>query len=88
MTDVFISYSRKDIAFARLLHQALKENQLEKKRDKRLINRMKQLIEKEMQIYFWSENRVKILDNYSMNDKKSISPYNLSEKLLKELKLK
>ncbi len=29
MTDVFISYSRKDIAFARLLHQALKENKLE-----------------------------------------------------------
>ena len=29
MTDVFISYSRKDIAFARLLHQALKENDLE-----------------------------------------------------------
>ncbi|MCJ7568725.1 MAG: TIR domain-containing protein [Anaerolineales bacterium] len=29
MTDSFISYSRKDIAFARLLHQALKENDLE-----------------------------------------------------------
>jgi len=29
MTDVFISYSRKDIAFARLLHQALIENGLE-----------------------------------------------------------
>ena len=29
MTDVFISYSRKDIAFARLMHQALKENDLE-----------------------------------------------------------
>lgn len=29
MTDVFISYSRKDIAFARLLHQALAENELE-----------------------------------------------------------
>ncbi len=29
MTDVFISYSRKDIAFARLLHQALAENGLE-----------------------------------------------------------
>lgn len=29
MTDVFISYSRKDIAFARLLHQALIENELE-----------------------------------------------------------
>lgn len=29
MTDVFISYSRKDIAFAKLLHQALKENDLE-----------------------------------------------------------
>ncbi|RLD01256.1 MAG: hypothetical protein DRI46_04605, partial [Chloroflexi bacterium] len=29
MTDVFISYSRKDIAFARLLHEALVENQLE-----------------------------------------------------------
>jgi len=29
MSDVFISYSRKDIAFARLLHQALKENDLE-----------------------------------------------------------
>jgi len=29
MIDVFISYSRKDIAFARLLHQSLKENQLE-----------------------------------------------------------
>jgi hypothetical protein len=29
MTDAFISYSRKDIAFARLLHQALKENDLE-----------------------------------------------------------
>ncbi len=29
MTDVFISYSRKDIAFARLLHEALAENELE-----------------------------------------------------------
>lgn len=29
MTDVFISYSRKDIAFARLLHQALIVNELE-----------------------------------------------------------
>ncbi len=29
MGDVFISYSRKDIAFARLLHSALKENQFE-----------------------------------------------------------
>jgi WD40 repeat protein len=29
MSDVFISYSRKDIAFARILHQALKENDLE-----------------------------------------------------------
>jgi len=29
MTDVFISYSRKDIAFARLLHEALKDNDLE-----------------------------------------------------------
>ena len=27
MTDVFISYSRKDIAFARLLHEALVENE-------------------------------------------------------------
>ena len=29
MSDVFISYSRKDIAFARLLHKSLKDNQLE-----------------------------------------------------------
>lgn len=29
MSDVFISYSRRDIAFARLLHQALKEQHLE-----------------------------------------------------------
>ena len=29
MTDVFISYSRKDIAFAQLLHEALIENGLE-----------------------------------------------------------
>ena len=29
MTDVFISYSRKDIAFARLLHEALIKNDLE-----------------------------------------------------------
>ncbi|MBW1804570.1 MAG: toll/interleukin-1 receptor domain-containing protein [Deltaproteobacteria bacterium] len=29
MTDVFISYSRKDIAFARLLHEALIENDLD-----------------------------------------------------------
>ena len=29
MTDVFISYSRKDIAFARLLHEALLEKELE-----------------------------------------------------------
>ena len=29
MTDVFISYSRKDITFVRLLHDALKENGLE-----------------------------------------------------------
>jgi WD40 repeat protein len=29
MSDVFISYSRKDIAFARLLHAALKDNDLE-----------------------------------------------------------
>ena len=29
MTDGFISFSRKEITFARLLHQALKENDLE-----------------------------------------------------------
>jgi len=29
MSDIFISYSRKDIAFARILHEALKENDLE-----------------------------------------------------------
>ena len=29
MTDVFISYSRKDIAFARILHKALKDNEFE-----------------------------------------------------------
>ena len=29
MTDIFISYSRRDIAFARLLHNALKENDFE-----------------------------------------------------------
>jgi len=29
MSDVFISYSRKDIAFARLLHKALQESELE-----------------------------------------------------------
>ena len=29
MSDVFISYSRKDIAFARLLHSALADNDLE-----------------------------------------------------------
>jgi len=29
MTDVFISYSRKDIAFARMLNEALIENDLE-----------------------------------------------------------
>ena len=29
MSDLFISYSRKDIAYARLLHKALKENDLE-----------------------------------------------------------
>jgi WD40 repeat protein len=29
MTDIFISYSRKDIAYARLLHESLKENEFE-----------------------------------------------------------
>jgi WD40 repeat protein len=29
MTDIFISYSRKDIAYARLLHKALKESEFE-----------------------------------------------------------
>lgn len=29
MTDLFISYSRKDIAYARILHKALKENDFE-----------------------------------------------------------
>lgn len=29
MTDIFISYSRKDIAFARILHESLKENGFE-----------------------------------------------------------
>jgi GTPase len=63
------------------------DNQLEKKRDKRLINRVRQLIEKEMQTYFWNEQRQNLLNNYLLNDKKSISPYKLSENLLKELKL-
>ena len=64
-----------------------KDNYLEQKRDKRLINRIKQLIKKEMQVYFWNDKRSKILENYLLNDKKSISPYSLSEKLIKELKL-
>jgi hypothetical protein len=29
MSDVFISYSRKDIAFARLLNKALEESELD-----------------------------------------------------------
>ncbi len=29
MADVFISYSRKDIAFARILHNALQKDNLE-----------------------------------------------------------
>ena len=29
MSDIFISYSRKDIAYARLLHKALNEHDLE-----------------------------------------------------------
>jgi len=66
----------------------IKDNFLEQKRDKRLINRIKQLIEKEMQSHFWNEQRTKILDNYLQNDKKSMSPYALSEKLLKELKIR
>ena len=39
MTDVFISYSRKDIAFARLLHEALIENGLETWIDWQIANR-------------------------------------------------
>lgn len=66
----------------------LTENQLEKKRDKRLVNRIKQLIEIEMHTYFWNDQRKKILNNYLLNDKNSISPYALSEKLLQELKLR
>ena len=70
------------------LHQKflLSENLLEKKRDNRLINRIKQLIEKEMQIIFWNDDRSKILDNYIKNDKKSVSPYKLAKDLTKELK--
>ena len=39
MTDVFISYSRKDIAFARLLHESLAENDLETWIDWQVANR-------------------------------------------------
>jgi LAO/AO transport system kinase len=65
----------------------LKDNLLEIKRDKRLIKRIKQLIEKEMRAYFWNERRQKILNDYLLNDKNSISPYALSDNLLKELKI-
>jgi len=65
----------------------IKDNFLEQKRDKRLINRIKQLIKKEMQTHFWNEQRTEILNNYLLNEKKSVSPYALSKKLLKELKL-
>ena len=65
----------------------LKDNQLEIKRDRRLIKRIRQLVEKEMQSYFWNDNRKKILNEYLLNDKESMSPYVLSENLLKELKI-
>lgn len=59
---------------------------LEKKRDKRLVNRIKQLVEKEMQLFFWNDERTNKLDDYLRNDKITVSPYELSEKLLKEIK--
>jgi LAO/AO transport system kinase len=59
---------------------------LEKKRDARLVHRIKQLIEKEMQIIFWNDKRKEILDHYLKNNKESVSPYLLSKKLIKELK--
>lgn len=65
-----------------------KDGQLEIKRDKRLIKRIRQLVEKEIYDVFWNSERTKVLNEYLLNDKKSLSPYALSEKLLKDLKLK
>ena len=65
----------------------LKDTQLEKKRDKRLIKRIRQLVDKKMHDVFWNKNRQNVLNDYLANDKRSLSPYALSENLLKELKL-
>jgi LAO/AO transport system kinase len=59
----------------------------EKYRNKRLTKRIKQLVENKMNKYFWTDDRKKVLNEYLLNDKKSLSPYALSENLLKELKI-
>jgi len=65
----------------------LKENKLlEKRRDKRLIGRIEQLVEREIRNYFWTQERKNSLTEYLANDKRNISPYSLAEKLFEELK--
>lgn len=66
----------------------LRYHLLEKKRDKRLVSRIKQLIDKEMKIIFWNDERREILEQYLKSSKKSVSPYAISKILLKDIKEK
>lgn len=62
-------------------------NLLEKIRDKRLIRRVKLIIEHKIKSHFWTEERKNILNKYLENDKESVSPYSLAEKLFVDLKI-
>ncbi len=61
-------------------------NLLEKRREKRLVRRVEQLIEHEMHNFFWTEERKKMLHEYLLKDKQLVSPYSLAEKMFEALK--
>lgn len=67
-------------------HFLINNKLLEKRRDKRLVRRVEQLIEHEMHSLFWTNERKKMLKEYLSNDKQSVSPYSLAEKMFEDLK--
>ena len=61
------------------------DNLLEKKRDKRLKNRIETIIRQKIELHFWDEERKKILKDYIAGEKEKLSPYLVAERMLDKL---
>lgn len=63
----------------------LKTEQLHLKRRGRIRKRLEVLIREQIQKTFWNEKRLKILNDYLLNDTDTVSPYKVARNLLSEI---